>query len=207
MVDGLSVYCQAIMTREVDPIVLESLVLQAQEGDATAFGRVYDHFFPQVYRYAAFRCPQEIAEDLVADIFVKAWEKLHTYRLRTGIPFGAWLFRIARHTVIDVYRTQRGFEEVPEDIADTDVLNRADVSVKREELQRVVNRALDRLPRRAREALLLPHHGALPHSEIARVLRMREGTVRVLKFRALKRLGKLLPGDTREMRAVYSFEA
>ena len=101
------------MTREVDPIVLESLVRQAQEGDATAFGRVYDHFFPQVYRYAAFRCPQEIAEDLVADIFVKAWEKLHTYRLRTGIPFGAWLFRIARHTVIDVYRTQRGFEEVP----------------------------------------------------------------------------------------------
>ncbi len=186
---------------------LLSLVRSSQEGDTDAFGRLYDHFFPQVYRYTAFRCPEEIAEDLVADIFVKAWEKLHTYKPQQGVPFGAWLFRVARHTVIDAYRTQRGFAEVPEELVDPDTWNRADSQIRREDLQRMVNIALDKLPRRYREILLLSYMADLPHGEIARVLRIREGTVRVLKFRALRRLEQLLPQDARENRPIYAVES
>lgn len=174
-----------------------ALVRRAQEGEVDAFEKLYEHFFVPVYRYAAFRLPREIAEDTVADIFVKVWEKLHRYKERRGIPFGAWLFRIARHTVIDVYRSQRGFEEVSEDLPDTDPLNRPSRSVEQEELLRIVRAALAQLPRRYREVLILTFIAELPYSEVARVLHRTPGGVRVLKLRALRRLEALLPPEYR----------
>ncbi|MDO8648511.1 MAG: sigma-70 family RNA polymerase sigma factor [Candidatus Peregrinibacteria bacterium] len=177
---------------------LKALVRQAQEGSAEAFGKVYDHYFLQVYRYSAFRLPAEIAEDIVADVFVKAWEKLSTYKDQQDIPFGAWLFRIARHTVIDAYRTQRGFEEVSETLPDPDVYNRAESAFERKETLRIVRKAMDGLPARYREVLVLSFIGELPHSDIARVLRMTEGGVRILKLRALRKLEGLLPPEIAE---------
>ena len=183
---------------------LPEYVSRAQEGDTEAFAKIYDIYFLQVYRYTAFRVPKEVAEDLVADIFVKAWEKLHTYAARKNVPFAAWLFRIARHTVIDAYRTHRGFEEVPEGLVDEDLFNKADTKLGRDEMLQIVNLSMDTLPERYREILLLSYMADLPHSEIARVLRMTEGAVRILKHRALKKLEVALPENIREYRAVYA---
>jgi RNA polymerase sigma-70 factor (ECF subfamily) len=173
--------------------VLAKLVAEAQDGDTESFGKIYDGFFLPVYRYTIFRFPQELAEDLVADIFVKAWEKLHTYKAHKGVPFSAWLFRIARHTVIDAYRRTRGFEEIPDDLADVDTWNdpkhRADHAI----ILKTVRKAMNELPRRYRDILLLSYVSDLSHQEVARSMRMTEGGVRILKFRALKKLEKLLP--------------
>lgn len=185
-------------------LALPEYVRRAKEGDTEAFGKVYDMYFLQVYRYTAFRVPDEVAEDLVADIFVKAWEKLHTYKERKNVPFAAWLFRIARHSVIDSYRKNRGFEEVPETIEDLDVFNKADTKLGRDEMLNIVNKAMDKLPERYREVLMLSYMADLPHSEIARVLRLKEGAVRILKHRALKKLEKHLPENIKEYRAVYA---
>ena len=184
--------------------VLPEYVRRAQEGCTESFAKIYDMYFLQVYRYTAFRVPDEVAEDLVADIFVKAWEKLHTYKERKNIPFAAWLFRIARHTVIDAYRTHRGFEEVPETLEDGDLFNKADTKVGRDEMLAMVNRAIEQLPDRYREILMLSYMAELPHSEIARVLRITEGAVRILKHRALKKLEIHLPENIKEYRAVYA---
>ncbi len=189
---------------DIHQLVLPEYVRRAQEGDTEAFAKIYDLFFLQVYRYTAFRVPREAAEDIVADIFVKTWEKLHTYTPRKNVPFAAWLFRIARHTVIDAYRTHRGFEEVPEELADGDMFNRADTKLGRDEMLHMVNTAMDALPDRYREILLLSYMAELPHGEIGRVLRMSEGAVRILKHRALKKLEGLLPENIREYRAVYA---
>lgn len=181
------------------PLLSEAEILaeveRAKDGDTAAFGRVYDHFFAQVYRYSAFRLPPEIAEDVVADIFVKAWEKLHTYRSRDRVPFSAWLFRIARHCVIDAWRTQKNHEEVPEQLADTDHLNNAEFRLQQAQMRDIVRQALDKLPGRYREVLLLTFIGDLSHQEAARVLRLTEGAVRILKMRALRKLEALLPPD------------
>ncbi len=185
-------------------LALPEYIRRAQEGDSEAFAKVYDMFFVQVYRYTAFRVPKEVAEDLVADIFVKAWEKLHTYKARKNVPFAAWLFRIARHTVIDSYRTTRGFEEVSDTLVDEDVFNKANTKVEREDMLKLVNAGLDELPERYREVLLLSYMAELPHSEIARVLRLTEGAVRILKHRALKKLENVLPEDVQEYHAAYS---
>lgn len=177
---------------------LQRLIIEAQDGDTDAFGRVYDNFFAQVYRYAAFRLPPEMAEDVTADIFVKAWEKLYTYSPRKGVPFGAWLFRIARHSVIDAYRNHRGFEEVPETLADPDPMNSASDRLERKETLRMVRSAVNQLPRRYREILLLSYVSELPHEEVARVLHLTIGAVRILKMRALRKLEALLPSDAAE---------
>jgi RNA polymerase sigma-70 factor (ECF subfamily) len=174
---------------------LQELVRKSQEGDTEAFGVLYDRFFDSIYRYCAFRLPKEIAEDVTADIFVKSWEKLYTYKLQKGIPFGAWLFRIARYTVIDAYRTHRGFDEVSDALPDTDDFNRTEGRLERQETLKIVREAMNKLPNRYREILLLTFVSELPHSEAARVLRMSEGGVRILKMRALRKLESLLPPE------------
>lgn len=175
--------------------VIAALVRKAQEGDTAAFGQVYDEFFDPIYRYVSFRIAHELVEDLVADIFVKAWEKLHTYVPRAGVPFGAWLFRIARHAVIDLYRGEQEILEVPEDMEDTDDFNRADTQTHRNDTLRVVREAMENLPTRYREVLTLCYIAELPHSEVARVLKMTEGGVRILKMRALRKFASFLPTE------------
>ncbi len=81
------------------------LVGRAQKGDADAFAALYEEFAPQVQRFLARRLygPDDVAEDLTADIFVKVFEKLDRYDDR-GQPFAAWLFRVARNHLVDYLR-------------------------------------------------------------------------------------------------------
>lgn len=177
---------------------IQILVRLAQEGDTRAFESLYEHFFTPVYRYTAFRVQPEVAEDLAADIFVKVWEKLHQYRLQKGVPFGAWLFRIARHVLIDSYRKEREWSELSDELPDPNDENRADTRARLDDTLRVVQGAMAKLPRRYREVLLLSYIAELPHSAIARILDMTEGGVRILKFRALRKLETLLPPEFRD---------
>ncbi len=174
---------------------IKSLVLKARDGDHAAFEELYDHFFTQVYRYCAFRLPKEVAEDVTADAFVKVWENLPRYEPHPKIPFGAWLFRIVRNQVTDVYRKERVMHEMPEEVPDHDVMNRADHRTKRNDTIDIMRAAMDKLPVRYRELLLLSYVSELPTHEVARVLKMTEGGVRILKHRALKKLETLLPKD------------
>jgi RNA polymerase sigma-70 factor (ECF subfamily) len=133
----------------------------------------------------------------VSDVFVKAWEKIHTYRPQKNVPLGAWLFSIARRSVIDTYRSRRGFEEISENLPDEDALNRTEHRLEQGELLRVVRDALDTLPRRYREVLLLSYIGGLPHRDVSQVLGLSEGGVRILKMRALRKLEAALPPEFR----------
>src|SRR5512138_2337427 len=82
------------------------LVESAQAGDGDAFSQLYEAYFERVYRFVYFRVADaEMAEDLASQVFLKAWENLHRYRPHG--PFLAWLYAIARNTVIDTYRTRR----------------------------------------------------------------------------------------------------
>src|SRR5439155_24778864 len=80
---------------------------EAQRGNTEAFGRIFDEFAGPIYRFIASRVnrPSD-AEDLTQLVFVKALEALPRYEAR-GIPFGGWLFKLARNAIIDQIRTRR----------------------------------------------------------------------------------------------------
>src|SRR5512143_3010640 len=82
------------------------LVDLAKSGNGEPFGQLYEACVDRVYRFIFFRVTDEqVAEDLTAQVFLKAWENLNRYHPRG--PFLAWLYAIARNTVIDNYRTKK----------------------------------------------------------------------------------------------------
>ena len=174
------------------------LVNKAKTGDHDAFAELYDLFATGIYRYVAFRVPDAIAEDLVSDIFVKAWEKLDSYKGRKGIPFSSWLFRIAHNTVIDSYRTHKQSEELTEVHIDEDRWNDPELKIQQDIQSVILRQAMNKLPKRYREILLMSFMSDLSNTEVARALKVREGSVRILKHRALKKLSGFLPASMRD---------
>src|SRR5689334_4166160 len=82
------------------------LVSKAQQGDQAAFASIYEQYSPLVYRFLRRRLDgsDEIVEDLTEDVFVKVYEKLDRY-VERGLPFTAWLYRIAHNHLVDYLRS------------------------------------------------------------------------------------------------------
>ena len=79
-----------------DMQAIDALVARAREGDADAFGMLYDRFQPEILRYLTHQLRhREIAEDLAQQVFLKAWQAITRYEQR-GAPFKAWLYRMAK---------------------------------------------------------------------------------------------------------------
>ena len=91
--------------READAS-LEQLIEQAKNGNINSFGKVYDSLVEKVYRFIFFKVEsRETAEDLTQGVFLKALENIEKYRKNTS--FLAWIYTIARNSVIDHYRTKK----------------------------------------------------------------------------------------------------
>ena len=77
------------------------------DGDADAFGALYDRYQPEILRYLTHRVrAPEVAEDLAQHVFLKAWQAMPRYQQR-GVPFKAWLYRMAHNQMVDHYRAHR----------------------------------------------------------------------------------------------------
>ena len=179
----------------LDDSAIERLVQEARAGDAWSFGLLFDHYHLPVYRYIASRVhrPSD-AEDLTQLVFVKALEALPRYEAR-GIPFGGWLFKLARNCVIDHVRTRHDHLDL--DTASTQAGRDAgpdEVTAARQELDEVAV-ALAALTDEQREAIALRFFAGLSAREAAAVMGKQEGTIRGLQFRAIAALRRQLRID------------
>jgi RNA polymerase sigma-70 factor (ECF subfamily) len=171
---------------------VDRLVAAAKAGDPEAFGALFDVYYGPVHRYVVARVgrPSD-AEDLAQLVFVKALEALPRYEQR-GVPFGGWLFRLARNVVIDHIRTRR--EHVTLDLV-MEQSTREDgpdeLAVLRQEMDSVAH-ALRRLTPEQREAVELRFFAGLSAKEAAEAMGRQEGTVRGLQFRAIAALRREL---------------
>jgi RNA polymerase sigma-70 factor (ECF subfamily) len=180
-----------------DNAAIEELVAAAKDGDAGAFGRLFDHFHEPVHRYVAARVrrPSD-AEDLAQLVFVKALEALPRYEQR-GVPFGGWLFRLARNVVIDHIRTHREHVELDELTERPGQEAGPEEQVLARQEMDAVTAALQSLTDEQRDAIALRFFAGLSAREAAVAMGKQEGTVRGIQFRAIAALRRRLdPGVT-----------
>lgn len=169
---------------------LRRLVQRAQDGDAEAFGAIFDEFHLPVYRYIVARVASPAdAEDLAAETFAAAFRAIGSFRWR-GAPIEAWLFRIARSKLVDHYRKRgrRGADSLsgsePAGSGDADPA----AAILRHEDRGQLLAAVRRLSPDQQEVVALRFFADLSVPEVAEVMERSLGAVRQLQLRALTTL-------------------
>ncbi len=85
----------------------ESLIQRAKQGDRKAFAQLYEEHFDRIYRYVVLRIGDKMeAEDVTQQVFLKALRSISSFKWQ-GVPFAAWLFRIAHNQVVDYLRKKK----------------------------------------------------------------------------------------------------
>lgn len=182
---------------------IEALVLKAQNGDQDSFAALFDMWFDRVYRYTAYRVEASECEDIVSEIFLKLVQYLPKYKPRSGVGFGAWLFRMAHNTIIDWYRKKKvllGSDLETEDDQDffasvVDEQPLPDQQVNSLYDYQRVYAFLKKLKPDHREVLELKFLEGFTNKEIASITGKTEGNIRILQLRALKEMRRFMQKD------------
>lgn len=172
---------------------IKDIVARAKAADTTALGELYDALLSRVYRFVYFRVSRrEDAEDITEAIFVKIFENIGTYDER-GLPFEAWVFRIARNMVIDFYRTHQTVTVTLENAFDVPDTGKSPEEHTEITLQmEYVKTALQALPDSYREIIILKYIEEYENEEISQILEKPVDQIRVLQSRALQKLKTLV---------------
>jgi len=178
---------------------LIALVELARAGDADAFGLLYDHYQPSIYRFLHYRVGSvALAEDLTSETFYRALRSLGSFRWQ-GKDFGAWLTTIARNLATDHLKSGRSrLEVVTEDMTLHDSVTEGPESAVIAGLTtEALLRALRQLPGEQQECLVLRFLQSRSIAETAAALGRSEGAVKQLQLRAVRNLAKRLPEGLR----------
>jgi RNA polymerase sigma-70 factor (ECF subfamily) len=160
----------------------EQLLVEAARRDPGRFGELYEAYFDRVYAYVMRRVRnRHAAEDVTSEVFQQALASVGRFEWR-GVPFAAWLYRIARNAVIDhVKRVAReGPLEAVESVADPET--------PQLEHHARLHRLVEALPQDQRRVVSMRFVEQKTIREIARELGRSEGAVKQLQFRALSTL-------------------
>ncbi len=165
----------------------ETLLAQAAQGDSEAFGVLYERYVGRIYNYIYYRVGNPYdAEDLTARVFYRAMRHIGNYRDR-GLPFSAWLYRIAHNLVANWHRDHSRRKEIPleEGIRGRQLSSHPEHElVQWEERERlfVVLRGLS--PER-QQLLILKFVEHLSNAEIGQIMGRSEGAIKSLYHRTL----------------------
>ncbi len=164
-----------------------ALIHTCRQGDLEAFAPLYDAYVAPIYRYVHFRTfDKQLAEDITSQAFLKAMEGIRSYDARRG-NFGAWLYRIARNTLTDHFRTHKPTEVIDETFdvpADDDATKEASIGVSLAQ----VRRELAKLDPLKREIILMRLWDGLSYREIAAITGKSENNCKVIFCRTLESL-------------------
>jgi len=173
------------------PFNIGALVRQAQDGDNHAVGQLYEIHVERIYRYIVYRVPEQDAEDLTAEVFTNMIESLPRYEER-GIPFEAWLYRIAAARVADYHRARSRNQQVElsEQLAQDDP--QPEETILQAQERETLRKALANLNEDERKLILLRFVERKSHAEVAEILGKSENAVKVMQHRALSKTAKHL---------------
>ncbi len=163
------------------------LIKKAQKGDTEAYGVIYKKYFQKLYRYCKFNTKSdEHAKDICQESFVKAWKKLKDFKTEGQWSIQAFLFTIARNLIIDATRKKKEFaleefESLPDE---KDLYEEID---RKQDITRVRN-VLSKLEDFERQIILLRYFEEMSSQEVAHILGVKDGALRVRTFRVMQKM-------------------
>jgi RNA polymerase sigma-70 factor (ECF subfamily) len=163
------------------------VLLRASQGDRDAFGELYARYIDRIFNYVYYRTGNtHDAEDLTARVFQRAMNHIHNYTDR-GVPFSAWLYRIAHNLVANWHRDRSRKQEIP--ISDIPVLpakgDHPETKLVRTEEQEALLRLIRKLPPERQQLLILKFVENLSNAEIGQIMGRSEGAIKSLYHRTL----------------------
>lgn len=174
----------------------EDVINQVKNGDTEAFGKLYDQYSEVIFRYVYSHLENRLdAEDLTEEIFLRAWRALPKYDER-GLPFSAFLFRIARNSLIDYYRqrkTVQSIDDIEIQSHEPGPEETVEVHIENNDLKKTIAE----LREDYRNVLVFRFLSGLSPEETAHMMQRSVGAVRVLQHRALSALKDLLDRGSR----------
>ncbi len=182
----------------------ERAYIQEARRNPRAFVHLYDHYFPRIHAYVRYRVHgQQDAEDIIAEVFLKAMRRIRSFKWRHENSFAAWLFRIAHNRIVDYYR-RRGQVEIVEmalnpgesasgngsksAAALTSCALRPEEALTQQETFQQMRSLIETLSPRRREVITLRFFGGLRNKEIADILDLDERTIASHLSRGLRDL-------------------
>jgi len=168
------------------------LVQRAKQNDEAAFAQLYEEYFDKIYRYVTIRIGDKMeAEDITQQVFLNAIKAISSFKWK-GVPFSAWLFRIAHNQVVDYLRKKTKRASVPLEeslVAGGD--DPHEIFERKLDIERLAS-AVKKLTPAQQEVISLRFAGEMPIAEVARVMARSEGAVKALQHSAIVALRKVL---------------
>jgi RNA polymerase sigma-70 factor, ECF subfamily len=190
-------YCRPRQKVSQVPEFNEQDILQrASQGDQEAFGLLYQQYVERIFNYVYYRTGNvHDAEDLTARVFYRALHHIHTYTDR-GVPFSAWLYRIAHNLIANWHRDRSRHQEIP--LSDAPTLHykgdAPEVALMQGQDQDALLRLIRRLPSERQQLLILKFVEHMSNAEIGQIMGRSEGAVKSLYHRTLLALRDELEG-------------
>jgi len=171
-------------------VLEENRLVELARSDPEAFGELYRRNVDRIYTYVFYRVGSAPdAEDLTARTFYQALGGIHRY-VDQGVPFLAWLYRIAHNLVANHHRNRARWKETSLDQLEIrgQVTERPDSAVEAGERQRALAMAIRRQPEERQRLLILKFTERLSNEEIGRMMGRTESSIKSLYFRTLRAL-------------------
>ena len=165
----------------------EEILILASQGDRHAFGQLYERYVERIFNYVYYRTGNtHDAEDLTARVFQRAMNHIQKYTDR-GVPFSAWLYRIAHNLVANWHRDRSRKQEIPLD--DLPILptkgDHPEKNLVRSQEQDALLRMIRKLPGERQNLLILKFVEDMSNAEIGEIMGRSEGAVKSLYHRTL----------------------
>ncbi len=171
----------------------ERLLIEAAQKDSARFAELYENNFERVYAYVVRRVGDRAeTEDLTSEVFHHALANLQRFEWR-GIPFAAWLFRIAANLISDRWQ-RKSYEQISDEPEQIESAAAKGAEFEEVERKATLFRLVDTLPAEQRRVVVLRFVEQKSIKEVAREIRKTEGAVKQLQFRALSSLRARMEG-------------
>ena len=171
------------------------LLSQSIQGNRAAFGALYEKYLDQIYQYVYYRIGDHSeAEDLTETVFLKTWQALPklSKQGKDITNLRAWLYRIAHNLVIDHHRTSKPSISLDQVSSLQDMIPDPEHAVQTLQESQQLAAAISQLKPNLQQVLICRFINQLTHSETAKIMDIKPGLVRVLQYRALKKLATIL---------------